>query len=88
MEYEWNPAKNEANKAKHGVAFEDAGRFDWQSAISIRDDRRDYGETRWITFGMIDNRLHVMVYVLRAATIRLITLRKANARERRDYDTP
>ncbi len=66
--------------------FLDAERFQWESAIETIDDRADYREERWIALGNIDNRLHVLIYALRGKNIRLISLRRANSRERRYYE--
>ena len=54
METEWNPAKNEANKAKHGLDFASFEGFDDVPAAVIIDDRFDYGEDRFIALGRID----------------------------------
>ncbi|NYT54978.1 BrnT family toxin [Eoetvoesia caeni] len=92
MCYEWDELKRQSNIAKHGVDFSDAPAFVWAMALIEVDFRQDYGETRWIAFGPIGQRLHVMVYSKRAETIRLISLRKANQREFDYYasqtDTP
>jgi hypothetical protein len=79
---EWDAAKAEQNLAKHGVPFEHVARFDWGTAIEAEDTRYDYGETRIQALGMIDGRYHVLVYALRGDRIRVISLRKANRRER------
>ena len=60
--------------------------FEWESAIETIDDRSDYNEERWVALGFIDNRLHVLIYSLRGNNIRLISLRKANNRERKYYE--
>ena len=86
MRYEWNEGKRAANLAKHDVDFGKAEDFDWSSAIEARDHRFDYGEERWIALGMIGSRLHVLVYTIRGGSIRLISLRRANAREREHYE--
>ena len=70
-----------ANQEKHGVSFEDVHRFDWGSAIEAEDVRYDYGELRMQALGLIDNRLHVLVYTMRSNSIRVISLRKANRRD-------
>ncbi len=51
------------------------------------DGRFDYGEERWVAFGLIGKRLQVMVYTFRAETIRIISFRKANKREKAYYET-
>ncbi len=81
MEYEWHPAKAEANLAKHGVAFETVRGFDWGKAVTEEDRRWAYGEARFIAVAPIGDRLHVLIFTLRGSRLRVIGLRKANARE-------
>ncbi|MBN1999854.1 BrnT family toxin [candidate division KSB1 bacterium] len=87
MEYEWDEQKREANFFRHHVDFVEAICFEWDSALETIDDRYDYGEERWITLGLIGKKLHVMIYTLRAHKIRIISLRKANKRERIYYES-
>ena len=82
MEYEWDERKREANIAKHGVDFTEAEQFDWTTAIEAKDNRFDYKEARWVGFGCIDKRVHVLIYTERNGKIRLISLRRANRRAR------
>jgi uncharacterized DUF497 family protein len=49
------------------------------------DNRRDYGEERFITVGLLDCRLVVVAWTQRADSIRVISMRKANGREQRLY---
>lgn len=84
--YQWDPAKAEANLIKHGVMIEAAEEFDWWSALMIYDDKHSSGEHRYIAIGLIRRRLHVMSWTPRGASLRIIGLRKANAREQRLYD--
>ena len=86
MKYEWDENKRAANLAKHDVDFIDAENFDWSSAIETIDDRFNYSEVRWTALGSIGNRLHVLTYTVRGENIRLISLRKANKREREYYE--
>lgn len=86
MHYEWHETKRAANFAKHGTDFIDAERFEWATAIEAIDNRFDYGEERWVALGFIDNRLHVLIYTRRGKSIRLISLRLANSREREYYE--
>jgi len=85
-EYEWDEDKRAANLARHGVDFEEVRRFAWETALEVRDDRQPYGEERWIALGHVGNRLHVLVFAERRGRVRVISLRKANARERRAYE--
>ena len=45
----WDDNKRAANLAKHGVDFAAVEGFDWETALTAVDDRRDYGEDRFIT---------------------------------------
>jgi hypothetical protein len=84
---EWDELKRQANIAKHGVDFSRAEDFDWGRATDTEDARRDYGETRRVALGFIGARLHVLTYSKREGICRVISLRKANARERSCYET-
>ena len=86
MRYEWDENKRVANFAKHSVDFREAEHFDWSLAIEAIDDRANYGEERWVAIGSIGARLHVLTYTVRGENIRLISLRKANERERKYYE--
>jgi uncharacterized DUF497 family protein len=86
LEFEWDEAKNTANIAKHGVGFVRAsGVFKDVFAIEYLDDRRDYGEERYIIIGMVDGRLLSVVYTMRNDIIRLISARGATSIEKRRY---
>lgn len=86
MTYEWDEQKRQANSVKHGVDFSLVEEFDWETAIDNEDDRKNYGEPRRVAMGLIDHRLHVLTYTYRRQTIRIISLRKANDRERTYYE--
>jgi uncharacterized DUF497 family protein len=86
MEYEWDERKARQNIAKHGVPFEYAVRLFLDSQRLDADDaRRDYGEERRLALGKIEGRLYVVAYTVRGKMIRLISARKANEREQRNY---
>jgi uncharacterized DUF497 family protein len=87
MELEWNAAKAELNLQKHGVSFEDATFVFYDlGRIEIYDGREDYGEDRWATIGLAYSAVLYVVYtVLNEETVRLISVRKANASERKQY---
>ena len=83
---EWDEAKRAANLAKHGVDFALAETFDFESAQIGHDERRDNGERRFMALGMVETRLHVLIFTMRGETVRVISLRKANTREIKSYD--
>lgn len=82
MVFDWDDAKRRANMAKHGVDFAAAEGFDWDSATIAPDLRKDYGEQRELALGRIGDRLHAMTFTRRGGAIRIISLRRANPRER------
>jgi uncharacterized DUF497 family protein len=83
--YEWDDAKNETNRRKHGFGFELIYEFDWTSAYFKPDRRFDYGEDRTIAYGRIAGRGYAVVYVERHNHVRLISLRPAHEKEMRRY---
>jgi len=85
LRYDWDPGKAAANQAKHGLSFEAAAGFDWSTALVARDGRADYGEPRFKALGFIDDRLCVMIFTERGDAVRIISLRRANARERKSH---
>lgn len=87
MQFEWDDAKSEATRQARGFGFEEvAGVFLDPDRVTFPDERQDYGEPRWTVFGEIEGRLFAVSYTLRGDAIRIISARKANARERRRYD--
>jgi len=83
--WDWDEDKRTGNLAKHGVDFATIVAFEWDTALTAEDDRRDYGERRLVSVGFIGERLHVLVWTDRDEAPRLISLRKANAREVKWY---
>lgn len=77
--------KDVLNRNRHGISLLDASTFDWDTALYWVDWRRDYQEPRMCALGRIAGRVHVAVFVVRAGTVRMISLRKANPREERRY---
>lgn len=80
---EFDPEKEDANIAKHGVSLRLAERFVPAEALIRLDSRFDYGEPRWIAYQEIDGRLYVLVFTTCQGDTRAISLRKANEREQR-----
>jgi len=88
MGYEFDPDKSRRNKQdpSRRFDFDVSETFDWKTALTYLDTRRDYGEDRYVSYGFIRGRLHVMVWTPRKPNIRVISLRKANLRERKFYE--
>jgi uncharacterized DUF497 family protein len=82
----FDPAKDELNIRVRGLSFLAAADFDFERALYAVDDRRDYGETRYVALGMLGDRLHVLCFVETDDGVRVVSFRKANAREVRRYE--
>lgn len=86
--YEWDSAKDTANVKKHGyplglaiLVFQDNNRTE------VIDDRQDYGETRYLTYGLIDDRVFCACYTVRGNVRRIISFRTVHKKEKgRAYD--
>lgn len=87
VEIEFDPGKDRANAAKHGMSLAAAEGFDWDTALEREDDRFDYGEVRFVALGLIDDRLHVLVFTegSQKDAVRAISLRPAEKHEVRFY---
>jgi uncharacterized protein len=87
MEFEFDPAKDEANRFKHGLrlAF---GRcvFDHPDHIVVGSHRSIDGEERSKAIGIVDGKLYTAVHVWRGDVVRMISVRRSNGSEQRDYD--
>jgi uncharacterized DUF497 family protein len=87
MKFEWDATKAIGNKTKHGVNFDLATRVFFDPCrIETHDQWEDYGEDRWATIGLVDPAVLYVVYTVRDGdTIRIISARKANEKERKQY---
>jgi len=86
MEIEYDPAKNDRNVAGRGLSFELVRRLDWNETLVVEDVRKDYEEPRFQALGPIQGRLYLLVFTIRGRALRIISLRKANAREVAGYE--
>lgn len=78
-------AKEAVNQDKHGVSLSLLEAVLVGETVTFPDDRRDYGERRFVTFGYVDGRLYVAVWTPRGSAFRSISVRKANSREQDRY---
>ena len=85
MKISYDPAKRAQTLAERGLDFEDAARVFAGPTIDFVDDRTDYGEDRWLSFGRLEERLVVVVWTPRPGVRRVISMRKANEREQEKY---
>jgi uncharacterized protein len=80
---EFDPAKDEINLAKHGISLGRAAEI--KVLAIIKDERFDYGETRFRAFGLIDDQPYCLVFAERNNTLRAISLRRAHDKEIKRY---
>ena len=85
MDIEFDQAKSDQNEQKRGLSFLRVADFDFETALIERDDRIDYREDRWIALGLIGRRAFVVAFTWRNGRLRVISFRKANARESKNY---
>ena len=83
--FEWDPAKNRANRRKHGIGFEDAATIFGGSYVEGPDERSDYGEDRFLAFGQMGPYVVAVVFCLRPGRRRIISARKATRPESEAY---
>ena len=85
MEIGFDPAKRAWTLEHRGLDFADVERVFAGPRYTVEDGRRDYGETRYRTFGRLEDRLVVIVWTPRGEIRHIISMRKANEREERRY---
>ena len=85
MEITFDPRKSERNIRLRGIGFDKASEFDFGSATFDEDTRKDYGEIRTLALGYIGEILHALVFTVRDDKTRVISLRRANRKEREKY---
>jgi len=87
VKFEWDPRKATGNLRKHGVTFDEAMTVfaDWQS-FTIQDPDHSEDEERFIIIGVSSRaRILVVSHVERGQNVRVISARRADARERKKY---
>ena len=73
---EWDATKSRENLAKHGLSFRDAEAVFAGSCVTSEDARRDYGEPRFITLGLLKGRTVVVAHTPRGERTRVISMSK------------
>lgn len=85
MEFEWDEAKAFANIDKHGIDFIDAASVFNGETVTVEDNRYNYGERRFVTFGLLKGLVIAVVHTERDDLVRIISARKATKYEQRIY---
>ncbi len=85
MELEWDEEKRTWTLDNREMDFADVALIDLDSLVSEQDTRHDYGEVRFSSYAYLDDTLINFCWTPRAGRIRIISMRKANDRERKKY---
>ncbi|MEK7343022.1 MAG: BrnT family toxin [Pseudomonadota bacterium] len=86
MELSFDPAKRRKTLEERDLDFADAAKIFAGRTLTALDDRDDYGEDRYITYGYLEDRAVILVWTPRDETRRIISMRYANDRERHFYE--
>ena len=85
MKITFDAAKRDKNVEEKGLDFVNAGEVFEGATATVRDERKDYGETRFTTTGRLGGRIVVVVWTPRGNARKIISMRKANEREIKKY---
>jgi uncharacterized protein len=85
MEFEWDESKQTSNLRKHGIDFSDVPTIFDGSIVTVEDERFDYGEERFVTFGLLQGHVVAVVHTEDKDYIRIISARKATKYEQKNY---
>ena len=86
MNISFDSAKSERNERERGLTLSLVGQLDWSGAVIEVDERKEYGEQRYRVLGFIGDRLYAVVFTPRAGKVHVISLRKVNKREVKQYE--
>ena len=85
MQIDFDPKKDVANRANHGVSLAIAASLDWDVALVWIDDRFEYDELRMIALAPETNTLYYVAFVDRTEVRRIISVRRATRKEAAYY---
>ena len=83
MRITFDPTKRDKTLSERGLDFDDAVLVFAGITLEIEDTRKDYGETRVISYGLLEGRMIVVGYTPRGADRHVFSMRKANDREQK-----
>ena len=85
IRFEWDEKKRRSNLRRHGIDFAALAEVFEAAPVTISDDRYDYGEKRYLTFGLLKGRVIAIVHTESDDVIRIISARKAERYEEIEY---
>jgi uncharacterized DUF497 family protein len=85
MDFEWDTAKEKANRKKHGIDFRTAAKVFLDAHVIEFDDRDAADELRFNAIGVVEGRMLYVTYTMRGPVVRIISARGAEPHEKRKY---
>jgi uncharacterized DUF497 family protein len=85
MDFEWDGAKELANRKKHGLGFRTAAKVFLDPHVIEFDDLDTTDELRFNAIGLVDGRMLFVTYTMRGTVVRIISARGAEPHEKRKY---
>ena len=85
MTCQWDETKRQKNVGKHGIDFVGVEEVFRGLTVTMEDDRHSYGEQRFVTLGLLNGRIVVVVHMEREDRMRIISVRKATRYEQELY---
>ena len=86
MKISYDPEKRAKTLAERGLDFDDAVQVFAGPRYTVVDDRRDYGESRYQTYGLLNERLVTIVWTPRREVRHIISMRKCNERKKEEFE--
>lgn len=83
MQFSWHEPKRRATLNRRGLDFAHAAQVFTGPTFVFEDDRQDYGEQRWVTFGLLREKVVIIVHTEADDHIRIISMREADKDEQR-----
>ena len=86
VSFEFDPAKSESNRAKHGIDFVEAQSL-WNDSMLLEIPAKTDDEPRYLMIGLIDGKHWSAVVTYRGTNVRLISVRRARTEEVASYES-
>lgn len=86
MKIDYDPEKSKKNIRDRNLSFDLVADFEWETAVTYEDTRKNYPERRFVAMGFLNKRLHVVCFTTIGENYRIISFRKANKREVKKYE--
>lgn len=81
MRFSWHEPKRQLTLKKRGLDFAEAEQVFMGATFTFEDDRQNYGEQRWVSIGLLREKVVVIVHTESTEEIRIISMREANENE-------